>query len=354
MEKIRNINISLVLLPVLLFSLGYVTHLSASLERAQNHLIFMLVGLMLFVLFSAIDYHFLFVVYKPFYFLVVLLLAFVYLFGETILGSSRWIDLGFITIQPSELAKLSIVLTTAFYLHTAKMSENVNRLLIGLFYYFVPIFLLILLQPDLGSAVIVLMCLVGMLFINGFDVRYFVFAFAIFGILSAPLWNLLHEYQKYRILVFFNPSLDTLGRGYNVIQSLIAIGSGGVWGKGFGMGTQNHLNFLPIYWTDFVAASFAEEWGFVGILIMCLLFFGLLLTIIHITLRVKDRLGKLIASGVLMTILPQIIINIGMNIGLLPVTGITLPLVSYGGSSIIVNMVMLGILHSVWVHDKNL
>jgi rod shape determining protein RodA len=210
---------------------------------------------------------------------------------------------------------------------------------------------LVFIQPDLGTTLVLFSVLIGILFYSGMNKWYFLLLILVFGLLSNPIWNMLQDYQKQRIMVYINPQLDTQGSGYNVIQSLIAIGSGGLIGQGYSKGTQTHLNFLPAYWTDFVFASYTEEWGLVGVLILFLIYFLLLYLIIYLISKTTDVYGKLIGFGIFTTILVQFIINVGMNLGLLPVTGIPLPLMSSGGSSMIVSLIMFGLLQSIWVRE---
>lgn len=352
MPILKRINISLATLPVLLFSLGYVLHLSTSPERAKSHLIFFVISYAIFWAMSFIDYRILEALHTQLYWFVLASLVLVFVLGETILGSVRWISLGIINFQPSEFAKFGLVVFTAFYLKKRPKIFVQPKELLYFFALVVPIILLVVLQPDLGSSIILTLLLAGMLFASGLNWLYFVAAVGLFGALSAPIWHLLKEYQQHRILVFLNPSLDTLGRGYNVIQSLISVGSGGVLGKGFGHGTQSHLNFLPIYWTDFVFAAFAEEWGFLGVLVLLSLFTALFLTILYCVSKSTDRTGSILATGAFVILFAQFFINIGMNMGMLPVTGIPLPLVSYGGTSMITSALLLGLVHSVWLYRK--
>ncbi len=348
----KKINYLLCILPVLIFSLGYFTHLSTSSERASSQLVFFIIGYSLFWLMTFFDYRMFDVFYNKIYLFILILLVLVVVIGETTLGSVRWLSIGGFRFQPSEIAKFGLVLFLAF--HITKNFNKINNFksTMSLLLYLLPLILLVLIQPDLGSSIILIIVILTMLFISGLHWLYYFGGFCLMGILSTPLWHLLHDYQKQRILVFLNPNLDTQGKGYNVIQSLISIGSGGIWGKGFGRGTQTHLNFLPIYWTDFVFAGFAEEWGLIGVLIMLVLFFGLIFTLIYIIIKASDQLGSILTVGVFSVIFSQVLINIGMNMGLMPVTGIPLPLVSYGGTSMISSLLLLGLAHSVWVHRK--
>jgi rod shape determining protein RodA len=211
---------------------------------------------------------------------------------------------------------------------------------------------LVFIQPDLGTSIVLVLVVLGMLLYTNFNKIYFLILLSLFGILSAPVWNLLADYQKERILVFLNPQLDVLGAGYNVIQSLIAIGSGGIFGRGFSQGTQSHLHFLPAYWTDFAFASFAEEWGFIGVVVFFGLYTAFLFIILRVAFIVKDSFGSVLCFGVFLVFLVQFIINVGMNLGLMPVTGIPLPLVSYGGSSLLISCILLGLVQNVWTKSS--
>lgn len=340
MKSLKH-NLLLLILPVLIFSLGFVTLLSTSPERAKSQFIYFIVGYCLFLITSLLDFETYKYYWKYFYLLILGLLVLTFTLGEIRLGSARWIDLGLLTLQPSEFAKIVLILTVSGFL---VVKSNLKA-----FLYFVPVFLFVLLQPDLGTSIVLTAAFIGILFFSGLNKIYFFIAFLVMGIFSSPLWNWLHDYQKKRILVFLNPTLDISGSGYNVIQSIIAVGSGGLFGKGFGRGTQSHLNFLPAHWTDFIFASFAEEWGFVGVAILILLFIILLFTILYVVYKSKDTYGNLLAFGVFMVFFTQFVINIGMNMGIMPVTGIPLPLVSYGGSSMLTSLILLGIVQNVWI-----
>ncbi len=337
----------------MIFALGYATHLSTSSHRAAIHLGFFVVAYLLFCIVSFTDYHLYLAFYRQIYIVIAVLLGLLFVIGETTLGSVRWLSVGDFRFQPSEIAKFALVIYIAFYIneHIAVLRKPVE--LLKLAFRILPMIVMVIIQPDLGSSIILMLVFIGMLYIAGLNWIYFFLAFCGMALASRPVWHLLHDYQKQRILVFLNPTLDTQGKGYNVIQSLISIGSGGFWGKGFGHGTQTHLNFLPIYWTDFVFAGFAEEWGFIGVLMLIILFSVLFFTLIYITVKATDHLGAILTIGVFTVIFSQFVINIGMNMELLPVTGIPLPFVSYGGTSLITSFLLLGLAHSVWLHQKS-
>ena len=310
-----------------------------------------LAGLVVYFVALYVDYKLLRYLWKPIYIVGLFLLLITYMLGEVRSGSARWINLVFISIQPSELAKIVLVIFIASFVSYYHVSLNKPKRLAFLGALLVPLFFLVFIQPDLGTTLTLIAVTLGMLFFTNLNKLYYLVLFIIGGISSAPVWNLLQDYQKNRILVFLNPQMDVLGSGYNVIQSLIAVGSGGWLGKGFSHGTQTHLNFLPAHWTDFIFASFAEEWGFVGVLVFLVLYMALLLTLLYMVFRVKDNFGMLLCAGVFFVFFVQFVINVGMNLGLMPVTGLPLPLVSYGGSSLLVSMCLLGIAQSVWVRN---
>lgn len=268
--------------------------------------------------------------------------------GESHLGAQRWITLGPISIQPSEFAKLSTVLALANYLGSHNPFEKRARIMFtALGMALVPM-LLTAKQPDLGSAILFLPMIGGLLFLWGIQYRVMIVT-AILAVTGAPLfWGVLKAYQRKRILVFLNPSLDPLGAGYTAIQSKIAVGSGGLFGKGYLAGTQSQLQFVPEHHTDFIFCVIGEEWGYLGTLLL-LLFYGFLFrSAFQIMENTTDLKAKFLILGFISVISTQIFVNIGMTFGLLPITGITLPLVSYGGSSLITTCISLGLILSIY------
>jgi rod shape determining protein RodA len=354
MPFFKKINLGLSILPIMLFSLGYVIHLSTSPQRAQTQFLYFILSYTLFWFVSLIDYRLIGYASRSLYIFILISLVLVFVLGETTLGAARWLSFGFFNFQPSEFAKFGLAIFISVYISDNWPESFKIKHLIKLIIPVVAIILMVFMQPDLGSAIILFILFAGTLFVGGLNWIYYAISFVVLGLLSSPIWYLLKEYQKHRILVFLNPTLDTLGRGYNVIQSLISVGSGGIVGKGFGRGTQSHLNFLPIYWTDFIFAAFAEEWGFVGVLVMLILFVALFSTILSVAYKAQDRLGMVLSSAVFFILFSQFVINIGMNLGMLPVTGIPLPLISYGGTSMLTSFMLLGLVHSVWLNRKGL
>lgn len=352
MKELKYLNVSLLTSHVLLFIIGLVTLFSTSPDLAREQLIFFVIGIVVYFIILTQDFYLLRYVWKPMYIFQILLLLLTYIIGEIRMGATRWIDLWFVTFQPSELAKVVLLVTLASLIvgYGKHFGRAVNLLKIILIS--APLLVLVLLQPDLGTTIVLFSILTGLLFYSGLNKLYIVVLFAIFGILSSPIWNMLHDYQKQRILVFINPQLDILGSGYNVIQSLIAIGAGGLTGQGFSRGTQTHLNFLPAHWTDFIFASYSEEWGFVGVIIFLFLYLILLFSILNTASKVKNPFGSIIAFGVFVIFFVQFLVNTGMNLGIMPVTGIPLPLVSYGGTSMLVSCILLGLTQRIWMSEK--
>ena len=282
----------------------------------------------------------------PLFIVSLVLLVCVPVFGKTIYGAKRWISLGLFNLQPSEIAKICVLIMGAHVL--SKISDKLNWwvlfkvMLVGI----VPA-VLIVLQPDLGSGLTVVLLLGGMILYKGVEPRI-IKILLVLGPLLLPFgWFFLHDYQKQRILTFLNPGRDPLGAGYHIIQSQIAIGSGQFWGKGFLEGTQSQLSFLPEKHTDFAFAVFGEEWGFAGAILLLIIFCVFLYQIVLTSQEAKDRFGSLLCAGVFFYFFLQILINMGMVLGLMPVVGIPLPFISYGGSASVVNFCLIGLVVNV-------
>ncbi len=277
------------------------------------------------------------------------------LFGVEFLGSiggwgaQRWIDLYIIQLQPSELMKIALVMALARYFHNQSLPLQFSKLFFPLLLIFLPT-ILVLRQPDLGTAMIFLL-MGGMLFFAA-GVSLWLFAAGLIGTAaSLPLlWNFLHEYQQDRILTFFGSTQDTLGAGYHITQSKIALGSGGFWGKGFMQGTQASLNFLPAKQTDFIFTLLCEEWGFMGGAFLISLYVLLIIMCFRIVLTTQNTFGRFVAMGMTVTFFLYVFINIAMVMGLLPVVGVPLPLVSYGGTAMLTLLMGFGFLLNVSLH----
>lgn len=285
----------------------------------------------------------------PLYALVLLSLIGVEILGAVAGGSQRWLDLGFVRLQPSELMKICVVIALARFYHY--MPRGAAGTLPGIW---PPVALtmvpaaLVLLQPDLGTTLTIIAGGVAMMFLGGLPWRFLLIPGAI-GLASLPfLYNLLHPYQQRRVLIFLNPEDDPLGAGYHITQSKIAIGSGGLTGKGFMQGSQSHLDYLPEPQTDFVFATMAEEWGLLGGALLILAFLLVLHWSLRVAIATQTSFGRMLAAGLSMTIFFYVLINLMMVMGLAPVVGIPLPLMSYGGSSMLTVMTAMGIIISVW------
>ncbi len=349
-----------ILLPALILALiGVAMVYSATFSKPEisqlylKQILWIAAGSLGLIFFASFNYQALLQRYAyPVYWMILVLLAVLLAMGEQISGSQRWIQLGPIGFQPSEFAKVATTLVLAKYL--AGREEQIKRwkVILGAFLLAGLPMGLILRQPDLGTALVFIPLTFAMLFIVGVSWQRLI-GIAMTGILASPLiWLLLKEYQRQRLRVFLTPSMDSLGAGYNVIQSKIAIGSGEAWGKGWLAGTQGQLKFLPEHHTDFIFSVMAEEWGFLGSLILVLLFCILLLQALRVARSARDMSGSLTAVGLTTIIFTQVGVNLGVATGIVPVTGMTLPFISYGGSSIIASMCMLGILMSIWSGRK--
>ena len=290
-----------------------------------------------------------------FYVVVLALLIWASLFGITASGSQRWINLYFINLQPSELMKIAIIICFAKYYHRIQFS-NVNRIkniIVPILILFMPIALVVS-QPDLGTAILIALSGIIVLWLAGVNIKYFFYSSLTF-IISAPfVISLLKPYQKLRILTFFDPDKDPLGAGYQIIQSKIAVGSGGLTGKGFLKGTQGYLEFLPEKHTDFIFTLFSEEFGFLGSIFLLLVYVVLIFRILRIGALSRSFFGKFFCYGFGSAIFVYITVNMAMVLGLLPIVGSPLPIMSYGGSSMLATMIGLGIVMSTKIYSRQL
>lgn len=286
-----------------------------------------------------------------FYVIGVLLLLIVLVAGATGKGAERWIDLKIFQFQPAEIMKLALPLALAWYYHDRAPPLSWHTVLLGVAALAVPA-LLIAFEPDLGTAILIVGAGVCILFLAGMPWRW-VAVFVVLIACALPLgWHFLHEYQRERVLVFLDPQRDPLGAGYHIIQSKIAIGSGGMFGQGFLGGTQAQLDFLPERTTDFVFAVFAEQFGFVGVLALLALYAFIIGRGLVLAFRAHTRFGRLAAAGVMTTFLLYVVVNVGMVTGLVPVVGVPLPLISYGGTSVVTVLAGFGILMSIAAHRR--
>jgi rod shape determining protein RodA len=356
-EKLLQLNWSLVLLVTAVASIGFVMLYSAAYGNADPWMNAQMkrfaLGLVGMVILGLIDLRYYMRFAYLFYAIAFVLLVYVEFLGEIGMGAQRWINLGFMQLQPSEMMKIALVLSLARYFH------GVDWEAVGKPWVLIPPTLLavapaglVMKQPDLGTAG-TLMILGGAMFFAA-GVRWWKFAIIIaVGVVGAYFaWNsgLLHDYQKARIITFLDPETDAQGAGYHIIQSKIALGSGGVWGKGFLQGTQSHLDFLPERQTDFIFTMFAEEWGLVGGIVLLTLYSLLVLYGVVIALRCRSQFGKMMAFGLSFNLFTYFFINTAMVMGLIPVVGVPLPLISYGGTAMMTVLAGFGLMMSAYVH----
>lgn len=313
----------------------------------RKQLLWFLICLFFFFIIIFTDYTLFSPLSRYIYLLTIIMLVATLLVGRVTGGSQRWLSLGGLQIQPSELAKIFIVITlSSYFVRREETLRSFKTFVVSIIYISLP-FILIFKQPDLGTSLVFLFIWWVISYSAGVNLKY-LFSLSAIGIVISPLiFNFLRDYQKKRLIAFLNPAEDPLGAGYHIIQSKIAIGSGGTWGKGMFSGTQSQLNFIPGQHTDFIFSSLGEEFGLLGCMIVLILFFILIWRGINIALSARDDLGKYICVGVVSMFIFQIFVNIGMTMGLMPVVGIPLPFLSYGGSSLLANTLGISLLLSV-------
>lgn len=343
MKILKLINLPIALSSFLLVSIGILVIYSSSKELAVQQIIFTIIGMFFFFLISQFELHSLKHLVKPFYIFIIVMLVAVFILGVETRGALRWFPLGIFNIQPSEFAKPILILFFAkFWSENYPSWRNIFKSLL----WFASVFLLIFKQPDLGSALTIIAIWLGLLLAAHISIRKILILALITVFVIPTSWSFLHNYQRERIVSFLAPESDPLGKGYNLIQSTIAVGSGQFLGRGLGRGTQSRLQFLPEFRTDFIFASIAEEMGFVGSVLILSLYLFLLAYCLRLAQKVSSSFNLLVIFGVVSMLLFQIVVNVGMNVGLLPITGITLPLISYGGSSLISTFMCLGMVAS--------
>lgn len=352
-----------ILIPALIISLlGVLSIYSSTYQKEgvwqgiyMRQALWLVIGLASFFIISGFNYRKLWDANYFIYAAALFFLFLVFVLGIIRLGAQRWLRFAWFNFQPSEFAKLAIIIFLARYF--SRKSVNDTSLLSGKFGIFrgiilpfifvaIPMFLIIE-QPDLGSGTMLMLVFVSLLYLTNVRLRY-ILGLLISLILPLPFfWNLLRDYQKQRLLVFLNPNIDPLGAGYTIIQSRIAIGSGGFFGRGWLGGSQSQLYFLPESHTDFIFATFSEQWGFLGSCLLILMYYLIIRQGFVIAQRTQDAFGRLLAYGVSLLLALQVFINIAMNMGLAPVVGLPLPLMSYGGSSVLATFIALGILVNI-------
>ena len=359
LQKIKNLDyillISVILLSVLSVFVMYSTDGGEILFHTKNHFVKLAVffPLMIFVaLFNIKFWHnFSYLIY----FIVILLLIYVSFFGIKSSGSQRWMDLYLFVLQPSELMKVAIIMCLAKYYHRLKI-ENVNSftsITIVLSIILIPI-IFVISQPDLGTSILIALSGLIILWLGGVKIKYFIYSFITFLISLPFIISFLKPYQKLRILTFLDPDRDPLGAGYQIIQSKIAIGSGGLDGKGFLKGTQSYLDFLPEKHTDFIFTLFSEEFGFIGSVGLLILYSIIIFRILRIGSISRSNFARLFCFGYAFAIFIYIVVNLSMVLGLLPIVGSPLPIMSYGGSSMLATMIGFGIVLSAKINHKQM
>ncbi len=352
--KLQSINYPLLGLIITLFFVGLAVLYSISngdfnswpLKHSQRFIL----GLIIFFLVIFFDLRLIFGYAYVIFFLSIISLVIIPFFGIESNGATRWINIAGISLQPSEFVKYTLILALAKYFHSINNDSSfIKTLIIPLIITIVPV-LLVIIQPDLGTALIILLGGISLFWISGLNYKYFIVG--VFSILcSLPvLWQYLKDYQKDRVLTFFNPERDPLGNGYHIMQSKIALGSGGIFGKGYMEGTQSHLNFLPEMQTDFIFTMLGEEFGFIGTLLLLLMYAALIMISIRLALKSRSLFSKYLSLGVCNVFFIYVFVNIGMVTGLLPVVGVPLPFISYGGSSMLAVMFGFGLLMNCYIN----
>jgi len=359
-KELIKLDWGLIIVVLLLVLVGllsiYGTQQEGGAKVFEKQLIYVILGFIFMFSIALIDYR----IFRDSSFILVglyvlglVLLVGVLLVGKEIRGVSSWFRIGNLGFEPIEFMKLIIVLILAKYfsLRHVEISRLQNLIISGLYVFFPA--LLLLLQPELGYVLIISLIWLAIVIVAGIKLRYILFLVIIGIIIGSVGWfSVLHTYQKERVLSFFSPESDPLGRGYHIIQSVIAIGSGKFFGRGLGQGTQSQLNFLPEQHTDFIFATIAEEWGFVGVAAILILFWLLFYKLIKISISSTNNFARLASLGIALMLILETIINIGMTMGLLPIIGIPLPFISYGGSAMVMNFIALGIVQSIAARNK--
>ena len=358
-QKFKNFDYILLVCILLLGFISLITMYSTEggkiLFHTKSHFTKLIVFTVMMLIFSFINIKFWFSIGYFSYFIVICLLVWTYFFGLTSSGSKRWIDLYFINLQPSELMKIFIILCLAKYFHRMKL-ENVNSIytiLTSLIIIILPMGMVIV-QPDLGTSILIAISGIAVLWFAGINYKYFIYTVLGFLILLPFIIAFLKPYQKLRVLTFLNPDKDPLGAGYQIIQSKIAVGSGGIFGKGFLKGTQSYLEFLPEKHTDFIFTLFSEEFGFVGSALLLVIYAIIIYRTVAIGASSRSYFAKIFCYSFGAAIFVYITINMSMVLGLLPIVGSPLPIMSYGGSSMLATMIGFGVVMSARVHSQQL
>ncbi len=321
--------------------------------HTQNHLYRFVIFFLLFISISFIKITYIYKSAYLFYAIILILLIGVDIFGITASGSKRWINLFFLNLQPSELMKISLIIFLARYYNKIPLQSvnSIKHIFVPFLSFTIPVFLVVM-QPDLGTAVLIAISGIIVIWLTGFKIKYFLYSFFVLVCLTPVAISFLKPYQKARILTFINPERDPLGAGYQIIQSKIAVGSGGIFGKGFLQGSQSYLDYLPEKHTDFIFTLFSEEFGFFGSLFLLLIYALIIYRIARIGGNTRNNFSRLFCFGFAAAFFVYVTVNMAMVLGLLPIVGAPLPIMSYGGSSMLSIMIGLGIVMSCKIHRQ--
>lgn len=355
LQRIAGLNWGIVLANILIAAAGFAMLYSVADGTwdpwASRQMLRFGVALLLMLVIAVVDIRYWMAIAYPAWFFGILLLFAVELVGDTGMGGQRWLDIGFMRLQPSELVKIATVMALARYFHGLNhfQSRSLRSLVVPVLLLLIP-FVLVARQPDLGTALMIVLGGVAVMFLAGVPAWLFVVSGVAIAAAVPVAWQFLRSYQKERILTFMNPESDPLGAGYQITQSKIALGSGGMTGKGFLEGTQSHLNFLPEMKTDFIFTVLVEEFGLMGAAAVLLLYGIVLCYGLIMGIGCRNQFGRLLASGLAVSLFLYVMINVGMVMGLLPVVGVPLPLISYGGSAMLTWMLAYGLILSVSTH----
>ena len=357
-DKVLSLDFKLIFLVLLLgiisFFAIYSTERGNFAYYTENHLYRFCIFFLLFIILSFVRIQFWYKFAYSFYLIILMLLIAVHFFGITASGSTRWINLFVFNLQPSELMKIALIVFLAKY-YNRRTLHNVNQLrfmFLPIFALFVPVALVII-QPDLGTALLIAIGGLAVVWLAGFRIKYFIYSFITFICLAPVMIAVLKPYQKLRILTFFNPERDPLGAGYQLIQSKIAIGSGGLLGKGFLRGSQSYLDYLPEKHTDFIFTLFSEEFGFIGSISLLVIYALIVYRIIATGNLSRNNFAKLYCYGFAVAFFIYVTVNMSMVLGLVPIVGAPLPIMSYGGSAMLSTMIGLGIVMSCRVYSED-
>ena len=359
LQKVKNLDyillFSITLWCLISLFIMYSTDGGEILYHTKSHFLKILIFFPMMLVISFLNIKFWHITSYIFYFIILFLLIWVSVYGIKVSGSQRWINLYFIALQPSELMKISIILCLAKYYHRLKIehANSFTSIVIPLVIILLPI-ILVLSQPDLGTSILIASSGLIVLWLGGVRIKYFFISFVVFLVSLPFVISFLKPYQKLRILTFLDPDRDPLGAGYQIIQSKIAIGSGGLSGKGFLKGTQSYLDFLPEKHTDFIFTLFSEEFGFFGSIGLLLIYTIIIIRIIRIGAISRSSFAKLFCFGFAFAIFIYIVVNLSMVLGLLPIVGSPLPIMSYGGSSMLATMIGFGIVLSAKINHKQM